>query len=117
MKYDVSITLTDKNAGTSDTSWARQIDDPRHFFYVDPYDCQVEVFADEEGLTVFRQGEDHLTELFFRERSYVKVTSEEGSFQFDAKVLAFERNDDILMLRYVLDEDVRQIVIKFFGSE
>ena len=117
MKYDACITLTDKNSGTADVSWARQIDDPRHFFYFDTYECQVEVFADEEGITLFRQGEDHLTELFLRGRSFVRITSEEGCFQFNVKVLAFERNDDILMLRYLLDEDEREIVIKYFGSE
>ena len=115
MCYDICVRLTDVNTGNVLVSYARNEEDPSHFTYWDDEDHFHEVFIDEGGMTLFRHDDDHLTELFFRERSYVRVTGEEGTFQFDAKVLAFERNDDILLLRYLIDDEEKVLEIVFTG--
>ena len=113
--WDAAICIRDENTNSSEISFARGIDDKRHFFYFDGDDAQCEVFLEEDGITLFRQGEEHLTELFFHEKSYIKVTTEEGSIQFDVKVLAFQNIDDILSMRYLIGEDEKLLEIKFTG--
>ena len=116
MRWDARITLSDTGTGSADISYARGIENKEHFFYTDAYDGQVEVFLDKDGITMFRQGEDHLTELYHHASSYIRVTGEEGEIRFDIKVLAFIFNDDILSMRYLIEDDEKVLEIQFIRS-
>ena len=115
MRYDICVRLSDVSTGDTLISYARNEEDPSHFSYWDDEDHFHEVFLDEGGLTLFRHDDDHLTELFFHGHSYIRITGEEGTLQFDVKVLAFERNDDILLFRYLIGDDEKALEITVTG--
>ena len=91
--------------------------DINHFSYTDSYGANNELTILDKGIEINRVGDSHNTHLFLKEneKSFVEISSTEGILKFDAKVLAFERNNDIINLSYKVNEDQNSIEIKFVG--
>lgn len=107
----VEIVLTDLSTGEVDKANAVDIDDKRCFQYTDNAGNLCEICIYEEGLCLFKQTDDYLLELHLRCNYYAKITSQEGEIKLDAKVVDFLEKDDILVMRYVIDDIEREIKI------
>ena len=81
----------------------------RCFSYIDNEKCNCEMCIYDEGICFFRESEDHLLELNLRKNKYAKITSQEGEIKLDAKVVDFIQNDDILVMRYIIEDQEREI--------
>lgn len=110
----LSITLTD-NEGYVDTVVVNDVDNKKCFSYVDNDKNNCELCVYEDGLCLFKECNDHLLELHLHNRNYAKITTQEGVIELDAKVVDFLTNDDILVMRYIIDNIERQIKV-IYGS-
>lgn len=83
------------------------------FSYVDNERNNCELCIYDDGLCFFKEYEDHLLELHLRQKAYAKIVTCDGSIKFDVKVVDFLLNDDILVMRYVIDDIVRKIEVDY----
>ena len=90
-----------------------QIDNRRCFSY---YDCDnngIQIMVFDDGLFVNKHTEDYILELNLRENCYAKITNSEGIIKFDAKVVEFYQNNDILVMHYLVQDEDKIIEIKY----
>lgn len=106
-----NIILTEISTGTKDEVIVENIENKRCFEYKDNQGDLCEICVYEEGLCLFKQSEDHLLELHLRDNTYAKITTAEGDIKLDAKVVDFIQNDDILVVRYIIGDEEREIKI------
>ena len=107
------VTLSNLADGYRQIDIAEDVDNRNCFTYFDSEGFMVELCLYEDGLCLFRQSEDHILELHLKDDCYAKITASEGIIRIEAKVIAFERNDDILEMHYLIDNDERVIEIKY----
>lgn len=107
----VTVTLSDPSGSLKDTVIINEIESRNCFTYVDNQRCNCEMCIYEDGLCFFRQAEDHLLELHLRDENYAKITTEEGILRFDVKVIDFYINGDILVMRYIVNDEEKIITI------
>ena len=110
----VSVTLTDLSSKSEDKVIIDDVEDRNCFTYVDNQLCNCEFCIYEEGLCFFRQAEDHLLELHLRDENYAKIITEEGILKFDVKTVDFNLNGDILVMRYIVNDEEKIITIKYY---
>ena len=109
-----SVTLYNLDSEETDVVVAVDIEDRNCFTYIDNQLCACQMCIYEDGICFFRQAEDHLTELHLKGNNYAKITTEEGIIRFDAKVVDFNINDDILEMHYILNDEERIIRINYY---
>ena len=92
----------------------RDIADRNCFSYLDNENvrCQMSVFDD--GICFVREAEDHALKLSLRDEKYALISSEEGNIKIDLKVVDFQINSDILVMRYLIDDEERTIRIQYY---
>ena len=95
-------------------SYAYNITDKNCFTYIDEEQMNCEICVYDDGICLFRQSEDYMVELHLTGDKYAKVYTDEGFIKFDAKVVDFENNSDILIMRYILNDEERTITIKYY---
>lgn len=112
MVVTISITLSDNN-GYIDTVVVNDVIDKNCFNYVDNEnnDCKLCVY--ERGIVLYKQCDDHSLELDLNEGSYAKISTKEGDIKLDAKVVDFLINDDILVMRYIIEDVERKIEVSY----
>lgn len=108
----LSITLTD-NDGYKDTVVVEDVDNKNCFSYVDNENNNCELCVYDSGLCLFKECEDHLLELHLHNSNYAKITTKEGVIKLDAKVVDFLANDDIVVMRYIIEDVERQIEVLY----
>ena len=108
------ITLHNLNNNDIQTSYAYDISNPNCFTYLDNENNNCEICIYDDGLCLFRQCDDHYLELNLTNENYAKITTEEGFMKFDVKVVDFNLNSDILVMRYQINDEERLIEIKYY---
>lgn len=106
-----TIILTNITTGYVEENKALNIENRHCFQYIDKENNLCEMCTYDNGICFFKQYNDHLLELHLREHNYAKLTTEEGEIKIDVKVVDFNENNDILVMRYVIDEEEREIRI------
>jgi hypothetical protein len=109
-----AVTLKDTGTGTSDEVLIENIEDRNCFTYTDNESCNCELCIYEDGLCLFRQCEDHLLELHLKDDAYASVTTEEGVLRFVAKIVDFQNYNDILVMRYIVNDEAKTIEIRYY---
>ena len=107
----ISVILTDFSNNLSDEVTVENTESKRCFSYTDNQKCNCEMCIYDGSLCFFRETEDHLLELNLNESNYAKIVSQEGEIKLDVKVVDFIQNDDILVVRYIIEEQEREIRI------
>ena len=107
----ISVILTDINAGSIDEVVVEKPESKRCFSYVDNQGCNCEMCIYDKGICFFRESEDHLLELHLRQNNYAKIISQEGEVKFAIKVVDFMANNDILVMRYIIEDQEREIKV------
>lgn len=107
------IVLSNINTGEIDTVIAKDVENSKHFSYIDNQanNCEMNIY--EDGLCLFRQTSEYLLELNLTNKSYAKMSSKEGEFKFDVKIIDFHVNNDILVMRYKIGDEEREIKVIF----
>jgi len=108
------ITLESLNDNYHQESYAYNLDDKNCFTYLDEEKMNCEICVYDDGICLFRQCPDHLLELHLADKKYAKIYTDEGFLQFDVKVVDFKKNSDILLMRYILNDEERTITIKYY---
>lgn len=113
----MNIQLTIKNVNNTEIINVENINDIEHFCYEDSYGASNELFLLNDGIEIKRKGDSHNTHLLLSQNkeSFIEIISPEGLLKIDAKVLAFERNNDIIILDYKVNEELNSIEIKNVG--
>lgn len=113
---DINIKLISNDSQESIN--VENVDDSNCFSYVDSDNANNEMSIYDSGIDIIRECKTHKTILHLRtnEKSFITIITDEGNILFDAKVLAFERNNDIITLVYRINEEEKQIVININGS-
>ena len=115
---NASITLTVKNDNYKDTVIVKNIKNKDSFSYVDNENmkCHVDIFDD--GLNLYRENNEYKLELHLRKESYAKIINDQGELKINTKVVDFNRNNDILVMRYIIElDDERFIEIRYEGDK
>lgn len=109
----VTVSLSVPEQNYKDEIQIRNIANPNHFSYIGNDKCSYEISIYEQGLCLFKQSEEYSLQLHLCGDNYAKISSKEGIIKLDTKVVDFIRNNDILVMRYLVDETERIIEIKF----
>lgn len=109
----ISICLRNINTNEIDTVYIEKPNNLRCFKYVDSYncDCQMHIFDNE--LSFLRKSTDHELQLHFGKTNYAKIISNEGEISIDIKLVDFIVNDDIVVVRYIIENEEREIKIDY----
>lgn len=109
----VTVTLNNPEEDYSDVVIIENVENRRCFSYVDNEKCGCEMCVYDDGIRFFRQGRDHMLELHLCRQEYAKIITDEGIMRIDAKVVDFEANNDILVMRYIIEDVERIIEIRY----
>jgi len=105
------VILTSFDDNYKSVAFIDNIENKNCFTYTDEDKNNVEICVFEDGLCVFKETSDYLLELHLRNDPYVKITSSEGILKINAKVVEFCRNNDILVMRYLVEGQDKKIEI------
>ncbi len=108
------VTLKNLRDGHNQVSLVDDIDNKYCLNYIDSDNVPTEICIYEDGLCLFRQTNEYLLELNLKSGNYAKISSEEGIIRFDVKVLDFRINSDILIMRYLIEDEERVIAIRYY---
>ena len=111
---NAKVSLSNPKEGYFDEVLVEDIKDRNFFSYLDNENSQCEVCIYEDGIILFRQSDDHLLELHLRTSSYAKITSPEGILKIEVKIIDFTINSDILVMRYLINDEDRIIEIRYY---
>ena len=111
MNAQIQIISNDDN----ETINVDNIKDMNNIDYIDSYGANNSIVINNDEITINRVSDSHKTHLFISDNkdSYIIIDGDEGNIKIDIKVLAFERNNDIILLAYLIGEEERKIVIKY----
>ena len=109
-----SIVLNNLSDGYTEEVIVENIENQRCFTYTDNDSNSCEMCIYDDGLCFFKQSEDYLLELHLKESAYAKITSVEGIFKLNVKVVDFNYKGDILVVRYFIEDEERVIEIKYY---
>lgn len=109
----ISIILTDLSSDFVDKVDIENVENRHNFSYIDNQDdmCEMSIFDD--GLCLFKKTKDHELKLNLRTESFAEIVTAEGVIKLDAKVVDFNENNDILVMRYLIEENEREIRIEY----
>ena len=110
----IEVVLSHPDSGYCEKTIVEDVSDRRCFMYADQESAQCEFCIYDDGLSFFRQAEDHLLELHLKKDAYAKIITEEGILRFDVKVVDFILNSDILIVRYIINDENRTIEIRYY---
>lgn len=108
-----SVTLSNPSDNYQDTVIVDDIENKRCFTYTDNEGAICEMCIYDDGLCLFRQLNDYQLELHLDGNNYAKITTIEGSIKFDVKVVDFSSNNDILVMRYIVNDEEKMITINY----
>ena len=111
----VEITLLNINTGETNTVVVENVENSKCFSYIDNESNNCEMHIYDNGLYLLRKCADHTLELSLMNEPFCKVISNEGEIKFDAKIIDFCVNNDILVMRYKIDDEEREIKIVIRG--
>lgn len=84
------------------------------FSYVDSYGADNKLDILEDGIQIHRKEIGHKTEVFLTlKKSFINIITDEGNLYFDAKVIAFNKNNDIISLVYSINNENKKIEIHY----
>lgn len=106
-----SIILTDLSTMNIDKVDIENIENKHDFAYIDNDGNKCRVMVYEDGLCLQKLAKEYELKLNLRKDSFIEITSGEGVIKLDTKVVDFNENNDILVMRYVIDEEEREIRI------
>lgn len=106
-----SVILTDLSTNLIDKVDIQNIENRHSFDYLDNAGdaCHVSIFDD--GLNLTKKSKDHKLNLNLRRDCFAEIETAEGVIKLDAKVVDFNENNDILVMRYLIDNIEREIRI------
>lgn len=110
----ISIILTNLNTDEVDKTDIES-DDRTHFTYIDNDKNMCEIVISNEDFLLQKKAKDYSLELCLKKVSYAKIISSEGELNLDIKIVDFLINDDVLLWRYQIDDEERQIEIVYRG--
>ena len=107
----VDVILTDYSTNFVDKVEGIRINNKDLFEYIDNEDglCQMKVLDD--GLDFIRKCKDHYLHLSLNKDSYAIIGTAEGEIKIDTKIVDFSIKNDILVMRYIIDDVEREIKI------
>lgn len=107
----ISIILTDLSSGFVDKVDIDNVENRHRFSYIDNQDgkCQISIFDD--GICLLKKAKDYELKLNLRSDCFAQIKTVEGVIKLDAKVVDFNENNGILVMRYLIDEIGREIKI------
>ena len=110
---EINLYIYDQDDKCLENVKLSSIEDKNHFSYIDDNNglCDVSIFDD--GLYIEKKNSDYKLELCLRNKSSCKISTVEGIIELDTKVVDFLANNDILVMHYLIDEQLRKIEINF----
>lgn len=110
---NVKVSLSNKISGYHDELIVADIEDPDHFSYLDNDGSLCEIEISPKGLRLFKSSHDHLLNLYLDGDNYAEIITGEGKLRIDVKVLDFTFDSDILVIRYLIEDEERVIELRF----
>lgn len=82
------------------------------FLYTDMDKNNVEVCIFDDGICLFKEAKDYMLELHLRNKTYAKITSPEGIIEINVKMVEFNRNNDTILVHYLINDEDKVLEIK-----
>ena len=111
MIADIVITDVSNNTVISQIDNIK-LDNKHSFEYKDNSNnlCKINVLKD--GLQLDEECSDHSLKLYLtKSSSYALVCTEQGDIKLNAKIVDFLIKNDILVMRYIVEENEREIKV------
>lgn len=88
------------------------------FCYTDSYGASNHICITNDLIEIERMTQTHCTYVnLSKTKGYIEIESNEGVFNFDVKVVAFNIKHNIITIAYSLADEVRELEIKYLGVE
>lgn len=87
--------------------------DENHFSYVDIDNNSVDIRVFNDGLIINKKAKDYTLLLNLVHDSYAEIKTCEDFIKLDAKIVAFSKNNDTILMRYTIETEDRVIEIKY----
>lgn len=112
---NVQVIIEDKQDNYKEVINIENITNKEHFSYIDSDQANVDIRVFNDGISIFRQGDDHKTYLILKEGGYAKIRTSEGDLKFLIKMLDLNINNDNISIVYCLNDSTKSISIKYLG--
>lgn len=106
-----SVILTDLSSDFVDRVDIDNVENKHRFSYIDNQGDKCELAIYDDGLCLLKKAKDYKLKLNLRTDCFVEIKTVEGIIKLDTKVVDFNENNDILVMRYLIDEMKREIKI------
>ncbi len=111
---NAQIVLFDPKSGHEEISTSERLVSAEQISYTDAMGVVSLIDVFDDGITIERKALDHVLKMCLREEKYVEIGTEEGILRFDAKVIDFERNNDILVMHYIVNDEERVLKVIYY---
>lgn len=108
---DVHIILSNLSIDSTDESIAKNIENRDDFSYVDGHLNHCRVIILDKGLILFEKACNHSLELKLGYENCAKIITNEGVIEISLKIVDFMKNDDILVMRYQIEDETYELKI------
>ena len=93
----------------------KDINDINHFSYMKEDGVQYNIDIYDDGIEMQMLDFNHESIFVLRKEAYIEIKSIEGNFKILPKIVAFNKNNDIITIVYTINEIIKRICIKFIG--
>lgn len=94
-------------------SYIDSITDENDFSYLDDDHNQIRIRVYFDGLVLNKKTKEYELNLYLKKEGYAEIINCEGLMKFNAKVVEFYRNNDILVMHYLLEGQDKIIKIYY----
>ena len=110
--------ITIKSSSNTEIVNIDEIHNQYELSYIDSYGANNVIYVFENSIKIEREEKDHQTILLLKKEGNSKITiiTDEGNIDFDTKVLAFDKNNDMITLVYSINNENRTISIEYIRS-
>ena len=114
----MNVTITIENIEEKETEKYHlyDIEKKNVLEYEDAYEASCKLYILSDGVMIDRKAASHHTRLSLRAKSYCQVESAQGTLILNVKLLAIDRQDDIISIAYSVESQEFLLSIKFWES-
>lgn len=108
-----SVSLKIEKENYYEKNVIENIENRNSFSYFDVDKNKIDIAVFDDGITLKKHTKGYEMYLCLRQMQYCQITSKEGSIKLDANVVAFIRNNDNIVVHYLIEDEERIIEIKY----
>lgn len=108
-----TISLRVEKEGYYENNVVENIVDRKNFCYFDVDKNKIDITVFDNGIILHKESSGYELLLNLKDEAYCQISTTEGTIKLDAKVVAFTKNNDNIVVHYLIEDEERTIEIKY----